>query len=330
MLQSFSFRLTRLAHLGMAACCFLVADAMAAPPDASEWLAKIVKSARDLPYQGIFLHQTAESTAISHIAHRYEQGVETEKIESINGPKMEMVRRNDELICYQPAAKLARVERRAAGRFFPSLVTGDPKAIAELYKLKLGPVERIAGFDCQWLILEPRDSMRYLQQLCAELDSGLLLGARTINERGVLTEQFLFTQLDLTHPVSREATRSRYEQVAGWIREEPVAAAPQNTESHWKIGNLPAGFRKVMEMVRSLAGRPKPVTHLVYSDGLSNVSIFAEPAVGAARISAFGSSDEAPATYAIRSIADYHVTVLGEVPLTTVQTIADGITRPLR
>jgi len=29
------------------------------------------------------------------------------------------------------------------------------------------------------------------------VNTGLLLGARTINERGVLTEQFLFTQLDL-------------------------------------------------------------------------------------------------------------------------------------
>lgn len=317
--------------LGVAAAMGLASVARAAPADnAGEWLAKVVRSAHDLPYQGVFVHQTADSTSISRIAHRMEQGVEQEKIEALNGPQMEMVRRNDELICYQPAAKVARVERRAAGRFFPSLVTGDPKAIAEHYRLKLGPVERIAGFDCQWLILEPRDAMRYLQQLCAEMNTGLLLGARTLNERNQLTEQFLFTQLDLNHPVGRDAIRSRYEQAVGWLREAPVAAVAQNTENRWKFGNLPAGFRKVMEMVRSLTGRAQPVIHIVYSDGLSNVSIFAEPALGAERISAFGASDDMPATYAVRSIADYHVTVLGEVPLTTVQTIADGISRPLR
>ncbi len=315
--------------LGFAAAGLASGALAGPPPDAAEWLVKAIKSAHDLPYQGVFVHQTAENTSISRIAHRMEAGVEHEKIEALNGPMMEMVRRNDELICYQPTTKMARVERRAAGRFFPSLVTGDPKAITQYYKLKLGPVERIAGFDCQWLILEPRDAMRYLQQLCAELDTGLLLGARTLNERGMMTEQFLFTQLDLNHPIGHEATRSRYAHAPGWQREEPVTMAAA-TDNRWVIGNLPAGFRKVMEMVRSLAGRPQPVTHLVYSDGLSNVSIFAEPAQGPERISAFGASDDVPATYAVRSIADYHVTVLGEVPLTTVQTIADGITRPLR
>jgi len=318
---------------GMVVACSLGAAtaAVATPPDnAADWLARVIKSARELPYQGVFVHQTADSMAISRITHRMEQGIEQEKIEALTGPPMEMVRRNDELICYQPAAKLARVERRAAGRFFPSLVTGDPKAIAELYRLRLGPVERIAGLDCQWLVLEPRDAMRYLQQLCAEINTGLLLGARTVNERGLLTEQFLFTQLDVTHPVSREATRSRYEQAVGWLREAPLAPQVANTDSRWIFGNLPAGFRKVMEMVRSLTGRSQPVTHFVYSDGLSNVSIFAEPAIGTERISAFGASDDTPATYAVRSIADFHVTVLGEVPLTTVQTIADGISRPLK
>jgi len=54
--------------------------------------------------------------------------------------------------------------RRALLSFAVTGDQGDRRAL----QIKLGTVERIAGFDCQWLILEPRDAMRYLQQLCAE------------------------------------------------------------------------------------------------------------------------------------------------------------------
>jgi len=54
------------------------------------------------------------------------------------------------------------------------------------------------------------------------------------------------------------------------------------------------------------------------------------PAVGAARVSGFGSSDEAPATYAIRVDRRLPRHRAGRKYSDHVQTIADGITRPLR
>ena len=296
-----------------------------------EWLERIAKSARELPYSGVFVHQSADgSTATSKITHLVDrQGIEREKLELLDGPLTEIIRNDQELTCYQPDAKTVRIDRRATGRFFPSLITGDAKSIAENYRVRLGPVERIAGFDCQWVVLEPKDAMRYMQKLCAELGTGLLLRARLYNERNQVIEQFAFTQLDLSRNVARQTLKSRFEKQPGWQMDYAVKSA-KDTDTGWAIGNLPAGFRKVMEMTRTLFGRSQPVSHLVLSDGVLNVSVFVENAPNAnssPNSISMAQAEDGPTSFAMRAVPDHQVTVMGEVPLATVQAIADGVSR---
>ena len=300
--------------------------------DVLEWLERISRAGREMPYVGVFVHSTPENSTSSRVTHLVDkQGVEHEKIEALDGPMMETIRRNEEMYCYQPEAKVVRIDRRATGRFFPALVTGSPQKIAENYRIKLGPKDRFADYDCQWIILEPKDSMRYTQKFCAELGSGLLLRAKTFNDRNQLLEQFVFTQLDLSRTVSKQSLKSKFEESIGWRRDYSVPSATQkDSETGWVVSNLPAGFKKIMEMTRALSGRPQPVAHLVFSDGVSHVSVFAEPSQTPARVSAGGASDDSPTTFAVRSVADYQVTVMGEVPFAAVQAIADGVTRKAR
>ncbi len=285
-----------------------------------------------MAYTGVYVHSTPENSTSWRVTHLVDkQGVEHEKIESLDGPLMETIRRNEEMYCYQPEAKVVSIDRRATGRFFPALVTGNPQKIAENYRVKSGTKDRFADYDCQWIILEPKDSMRYTQKFCAELGSGLLLRAKTFNDRNQLLEQFVFTQLDLNRAVSKQSLKSKFEESIGWRRDYAVPAAPQkDAETGWLVSNLPAGFKKIMEMMRTLSGRPQPVAHLVFSDGISHVSVFAEPSQTPVRISAGSASDDSPTTFAVRSVADYQVTVMGEVPFAAVQAIADGVTRRVR
>ena len=300
--------------------------------DALEWLERISRAGREMAYTGVFVYSTPENSSSSRISHLVDkQGVEHEKIESLDGPLTETIRRNDEMYCYQPEAKVVLIDRRATGRFFPALVTGEPKKIAENYRVKLGPKDRIAEYDCQWIILEPKDSMRYMQKLCAELGSGLLLRAKTFNDRNQLLEQFVFTQLDLSRSLSKQSLKSKFAEAIGWRRDYSVSATPQkDTDTGWLVSNLPAGFKKIMEMMRSQPGRPQPLAQLVFSDGLSHVSVFAEPSQMPGKLSAGGASDDSPTTFAMRSVADYQITVMGDVPYAAVQSIADGESRRVR
>ncbi len=300
--------------------------------DALEWLERISRAGREIPYCGVFVHSTPENSTSTRVTHMVDkQGVEHEKIELLDGPPTEIIRRNDEMYYYQPEEKAVLVDRRTTGRFFPSLVTGNPKKIAENYRVKMGPKDRIAEYDCQWIILEPKDSMRYMQKLCAELGSGLLLRAKTYNDRNQLLEQFVFTQLDLSRNVAKQTLKSKFEQSIGWRRDYSTPATPQkDVDTGWLVSNLPAGFKKIMEMMRLQPGRPQPLAHLVVSDGLSNVSVFVEPSQTVGRVNGGGVSDDSPTTFAVRSVADFQVTVMGDVPFAAVQAIADGVTRRAR
>lgn len=305
-----------------------------APPSvplaAIEWLDRIAKSARELPYTGVFIQQTADGMSTSRITHLVDrQGVELEKLEMLDGPMTEIIRRNEEMYCYHPDAKTVRVDKRISGRFFPSLISGNAKSIAENYRVKLGNVERVAGFDCQWVILEPKDAMRYMQRLCAEINTGLLLRARLYNDRNQILEQFMFTQLDLSRSVAKQSLKSRFEQLPGWQTTE-VAKSPTTTDSGWKVNNLPAGYKKVAEMIRTLAGRSAPVSQLVFSDGLSHVSVFVEPMQGAAQTAGARMTDDSPIAFAMRPVSDHQITVMGEVPVAAVQAIANSVMLKVR
>lgn len=327
-----SFRRVMSALVGLTLLVSFSSSAQSSNQSASNkkavaWLDRISQSARELPYTGVFVHQTADGSTTSRITHLVDrEGNEHEKLEMLDGPLMEIVRRNEEMYCYHPDQKSVRVDRRATGRFFPSLITGSAASISEHYHVKLGPSERIAGHDCQWVILEPRDSMRYLQKLCAEMGTGLLLRARLYNERNQLLEQFMFTQLDVSGAVSKQKIRSRFEE-KGWQRDYAVRNNLKTADTGWQVGNLPAGFRKVTEMVRNLAGRKEPVAHLVYSDGLLHVSVFVEPSAGINVQPASRQNEDGPISLAIRPVMDHQVTVMGEVPVAAVQTIANSVTR---
>jgi sigma-E factor negative regulatory protein RseB len=313
----------------LCAFCFVLPTAtVAQSKNAGEWLERMAKSARELPYTGVYVHQTTDGSATSRITHVADkQGNEHEKLEMLDGPLFEVIRRNEELFCYHPDQKMVRVDRRSTGRFFPSLVSGSPSAISENYRVKLGTIERVAGHDCQWVILEPRDNMRYLQKLCAELGTGLLLRAKLFNEKNQLLEQFMFTQLDVSGAVSRQDIRSRWEKSSGWQRDYLVKDGVKSADTGWQVGNLPSGFKKIMEKVRNITSRKEPVTHLVYSDGLLHVSVFVEGNGGNAVQPSSKGSDDGPISVVVRPVADYQVTVMGEVPIGAVQAIAESVSR---
>ena len=71
-----------------------------------------------------------------------------------------------------------------------------------------------------------------------------------------------------------------------------------------------------------LPGRDVPVIHILYSDGLANVSVFVEPAKGKkfARRSSVGASN----SYSVEN-GGYQVTAVGEVPAATVENIATSM-----
>jgi sigma-E factor negative regulatory protein RseB len=252
-------------------------------------------------------------------------GDEHERIEALDGSPYEIVRRNEEMFCYFPDAKTVRLDRRVNARFFPSLFRASADVIAASYDVRLGKTERVLGYECQWIDLDPRDGMRFPERLCAEGGTGLVVRAKTLNESGQVIEQYTFTDLKLGPQVARGDVKSIFEaRVKQWNTDAQPREEAKGVDTGWAVNNVPAGFRKAAELRRTLPGRGQPVSQLIYSDGLASVSVFVEPNPSPGR-TAEASTEDGTTTFFVRPMGDQLVTVLGEVPLAAAQQVGRSV-----
>ena len=295
--------------------------------DPLTWLQRAAASARQTTYAGTVMHMQGERTATSRITHVFVAGTEHERIESLDGPRREIVRRDDQLQCYFPDAKTIRIDRRVTARFFPSLVSGPTEAIVENYRLALGDVERVLGQECQWIHLDPKDALRYAQRLCAEVGSGLLLRAKTLGAKQQVLEQYTFTDLRLGGEVARREVKSTFlSQSRAWRRDVQPPAEPKPGSTGWAVGAPPPGFRLVEEMQRMLPNRAQPVTQIVLSDGFATMSVFVEAMSNPPR-TAEATNEDGSLSVFVRPMGEHLVTVLGEVPPEAAQQVGRSVGR---
>ena len=306
----------------------LACGSQAAPGnDPLAWLQRAAQASRTASYSGIFVHSNGDRTSTLRITHVNVGGEEHERVEPLDGPSYEIVRRNDEMFCYFPDAKTIRLDRRITARFFPSIMTGEPAAIAASYEVKLGKSERVLGFDCQWIRLEPKDGLRYAQRLCSETTSGLIVRSKTLNEQKQVIEQYTFTELKLGPHVARSDVKSIFEaRVKKWITDAKPRDEAKSVETGWAVTNPPAGFQKVTELRRTMPGRDQPVSQIIFSDGFASLSVFVEPQ-GAPRRTDEASNEDGTTTFYVRPMGEHLVTVLGEVPLATAQQVGRSVAR---
>lgn len=289
------------------------------------WLAKMVSASSQVNYSGSFVYQHRNFSETSRIVHYVNPaGGVFEKLETLDGPAREVVRSNDQVTCYLPATRTVLIEQRDA-RLLPAVLPETLTGIMESYSVKTGHGDRVAGHECQTVNLEPRDSLRYGRQFCVEVRSGLPLRVRTVNEKGEAVESFAFTQLTIGGGFSREKVKSKYAvKSRDWrVDRSALNVIERATDTGWVISNQPPGFKKLMEVRRSIAGRAGSVAQIVFSDGLAAISVFIEP-MPKERPARTLTHQGAVNIYT-RSLADHMVTVLGEAPAATVMQIANSL-----
>ena len=294
------------------------------PGDAAAWLTRMMTAAQRLSYSGTFVYQSDDHSETSRVARIVDSAGERERLEVLDGSPREVVRVNDEVRCYLPADRRVIVDRRGARRSFPALLSGMAKGLEAHYVIRVGEVERVAGIETRLVTLDPKDAWRYGYRLWADIGSGLLIKARTIDDRGQQVEQFAFSQVSFGVP-SAEETRSRLqEQSATWRVEQ--FDAPRDAaagEPKWRLRESVPGFVKTADLTRHLKEGGPIVTHVVFSDGVAAVSLFIGPVEAAVKKPA-ASRQGALHVYS-RRLGELEVTAIGEVPMATVRRFADMV-----
>jgi sigma-E factor negative regulatory protein RseB len=281
----------------------------------TEWLQAIQNAAQRTNYSGTIYYQQGGEVRTSRIVHQFDGAVAYERLQVLDGERREFLRKGDELQCLLPDSKRVIVEKRPVTGNFPALSTAAPADILRSYNLRHGPVDRVADVECQIILLEPKDQVRYGYRLWVDRSTGLLLRAQMLNERQEVIEQMAFTEVRIGETFDLARLKPSWS-TEGWridkIEKKPVPLP-------WSF-TIPEGFRQLSAVVRRFASGGKDTVQAVYSDGLATFSVFIEPVQGGGVSSA--TKSKGPINAYVHSLGDTMITVVGEVPPNTVRDVA--------
>ncbi|HTH76664.1 MAG TPA: MucB/RseB C-terminal domain-containing protein [Trinickia sp.] len=296
---------------------------------AASWLDRIHEAAQRENYEGVFVYQRGNFVQSSRIAHYAVRGDgEFESLESLDGQPRKLLRHDDDLYTFVPERHLCVVEKRLNRDAFPALMSESGGQVLSVYDSKLLGADRVADIDAQVIELDPKDAYRFAYKLWADKKTGLLLRVQTLDASGQVLEQIAFTQVRIGVPAQKASIAAGMRNTSGWTIVHPPVSAVDMQAQGWRIKPDVPGFHQIRELRRPMAARdpsapPIPVDQAVFSDGLSTISVFVEPADKSTRKEGAGSTG---ATHVlVTRYRDYWVTVLGEVPQATLQRFASAI-----
>ena len=118
-----------------------VGAALAEPLEQDEalaWLQRIANAARELNYTGTFVYQHGDQAETSRITHFADATGEYEKLETLDGPRREVIRNNTEVLTFFFDTRVLRRERRTPRKTFPALLPEQLAALTQNYELRKG------------------------------------------------------------------------------------------------------------------------------------------------------------------------------------------------
>lgn len=288
-----------------------------------DWLKTVAFAAHQTDYSGTFVYQYENRVETSRITHVTLDDGEYERLERLDGPKRELIRHHGQVWSFMNH-KMVQMNSSSGRGSFPSLLPEQLAALSASYTPKSGAVERIAGYNAQLISFQPKDNLRYVKKIWAHTDSGLPLKFAVVNEQGKVVEQYAFTELKIGAGIDKAWIAASGTSSINQLPEQKSQAPAKNFASGWSVSALPAGFKKTMEVQRPMRGKHAPVTQMVFSDGLSAISVFIEPSDEDEDDVAGLSSRGAVNLY--HNVIDNHlITVVGEVPPRTVMQVFDSV-----
>lgn len=292
------------------------------------WLARANTALRTLDYQGVFVYIDGGQVSSMRITHRGDAAGGVERLESLNGPPHEVIRNHETVESVFPDSRRVLLERRSGAPHFPAGLLGEVNAehLAGNYDLQDLGQGRVAGLACEIVGIAPRDQYRYGYKLWLDEHTGMLLRSDLLSKDGQVVARVMFTSLSYPHSIPDSALRATEIRPGfTWSRQgDSEQPAPDEAGVHWEAGRLPPGFVLASQSVQRVAGTHQPVRHLMFSDGMATVSVFAE-AAGENDHALMGPSAMGPVNAFGRQLGRHHITVVGEVPAATVKLIAESM-----
>lgn len=299
-----------------------------APGDTQAWIRRIQEATQRRSFTGTFVVSAGGSLSTSRIAHYCDGRQQVERIEALDGPARRVYRHNETIATLWPANRQAVVEQRDGVPTFPAPLSPEVGGAGLSYDAQLDGIDRIAGLEAQVLTLKPRDGLRFTQRLWSERQTGLLLRADVLNERGEVIESSAFSEIQIGAKLSAEQMLQEMRRLEGWQVQRPQVERTELEREGWSLRQGVSGFRPVQCVRRpqEAGGGGAGMLQAVFSDGLTHVSVFIEPYDAAVH-----RADPPMAVGATHTLArrqgDWWITAVGDVPVATLRQFIASLER---
>jgi sigma-E factor negative regulatory protein RseB len=304
-----------------------------APLDARAWLVRVHEAASLRNYQGTQVVTAGGAVSASRVAHYCDGSHQYERVDMLDGQMRRVFRHNDTVYTVWPQRQIAVVEEREPVPPFPAVLETSGETLTEHYELLSQGLDRQAGYDTEVFLLKPRDKLRFAQRLWAERSTGLLLRADVLGPHGEVLESSAFSEVAIGVKPQPETVLQPMKKLEGYRIVRPAVVPTQLETEGWAMKQSVPGFKQVSCVKRPLdAIVPDPgaastqVLQAIFSDGLTHVSLFIEPFDGQRHQRAMATAVGATHTLMGRE-GDWWITVVGDVPLTTLKQFAGSLER---
>ncbi|MGQ0530799.1 MAG: MucB/RseB C-terminal domain-containing protein [Panacagrimonas sp.] len=302
-----------------------------------EWLAEMSRAARAANYEGVVVYRGGDVLETFRVTHRFANGSERERVQSMTGEVREVLKQNDKVTCLLPKDRRLTAKHPTTPKgLFQSLNPARLEQIKTVYELRALGQSRVAGRICRGIAIAPRDEFRYGYELWADDQTGVPLKLSLVAHDGRLLEQMFFTEVsfpkqiadsafitDVSVDEARESTVAAADAIAEAHEREPVAEPAAVDAPGPQFSKLPPGFRVVRRQVSASSAGVRE--HLLLSDGLSAVSVY-RVLRPEANLSATQRLDQmGPLNAYSRAVGQMQITVVGEAPRRTIKMIGDNL-----
>jgi sigma-E factor negative regulatory protein RseB len=299
------------------------AHALAEGTEPNEWLNRMAASVQQTSYEGTVIRIRDGKAEALKVVHTVTDGVVREKVVAQEGNGLEIIRIGNEVHCILPDRKSVLVEEwNDQSTLFSTLPSSEVRFGNE-YDVALVREERIAGRQAILVAIRPHDEYRYGHRIWLDLETAFPLQTQLIGADGTPVEQVKFADIRLNTPIDLAMLAPSVDTASFRWFNQPKRHVSHTIQTDWYATSLPRGFRAVATHGEKLPGSDQVTTHIVYSDGLANVSVFVADSDGedAAGAQIVGGSNS------YSTVIDGHrITAVGEVPVATVEQIATTMT----
>jgi sigma-E factor negative regulatory protein RseB len=291
----------------------------------SDWLNRMAAAIQNTNYEGTVLRMRDGNYQALKIVHTVSDGVVRERVLIQEGNGLEIIRNGNEVHCILPDEKSVVIaEWDEQSTLFSTLPSADIRFGNE-YDISIVREERVAGRKAALLAIRPHDNFRFGHKIWLDVETGFPLQTQLYAQDGTTIEEVKFADISFDNAIPASALAPSYStENYRWFT-QPRRAVGRLVESGWTNDDLPAGFRLISAKAEQLPVSDAPITHLMYGDGLAEVSVFVATRVDDKVTQR--TTEGALNTYGL-DVGDFRVTAIGEVPAETVEQIATSMRQP--